>query len=83
MKNVSVNQTFRGHFVYLLQNVEYLLPVEFRRTYVFRPSVSEEKSNCKKLMTDGRLYVFRAPGLTSGLQGSVNVYRGALLLVSQ
>ena len=25
----------------------------------------------------------RAPGLTSGLQGSVNVYRGALLLVSQ
>ena len=26
---------------------------------------------------------FRAPGLTSGLQGSVNVHRGALLLVSQ
>ena len=25
----------------------------------------------------------RAPGLTSGLQGSVNVYRGALLLVPQ
>ena len=25
----------------------------------------------------------RAPGLTSGLQGSVNVHRGALLLVSQ
>ena len=26
---------------------------------------------------------FRAPGLTSGLQGSVNVHRGALLLVPQ
>ena len=25
----------------------------------------------------------RAPGLTSGLQGSVNVHRGALLLVPQ
>ena len=25
----------------------------------------------------------RAPGLTSGFQGSVNVYRGALLLVPQ
>ena len=25
----------------------------------------------------------RAPGLTSGLQGSVNVYRSALLFVSQ
>ena len=25
----------------------------------------------------------RAPGLTSGLQGSVNVHRGALLLVTQ
>ena len=25
----------------------------------------------------------RAPGLTSGLQGSVNVHRGALLFVSQ
>ena len=25
----------------------------------------------------------RAPGLTSGLQGSVNAHRGALLLVSQ
>ena len=25
----------------------------------------------------------RAPGLTSGFQGSVNVHRGALLLVSQ
>ena len=25
----------------------------------------------------------RAPGLTSGLQGSVNVHRGALLLVLQ
>ena len=25
----------------------------------------------------------RAPGLTSGLQGSVNIHRGALLLVSQ
>ena len=25
----------------------------------------------------------RAPGLTSGLQGSVNLYRGALLLVAQ
>ena len=25
----------------------------------------------------------RAPGLTSGLQGSVNVHRGALVLVSQ
>ena len=26
---------------------------------------------------------FRAPGLTSGLQGSVNVHRGAYLLVPQ
>ena len=26
---------------------------------------------------------FRAPGLTFGLQGSVNVHRGALLLVPQ
>ena len=26
---------------------------------------------------------FWAPGLTSGLQGSVNVHRGALLLVTQ
>ena len=25
----------------------------------------------------------RVPGLTSGLQGSVNVHRGALLLVTQ
>ena len=25
----------------------------------------------------------RAPGLTSGLQGSVNIHRGALLLVPQ
>ena len=25
----------------------------------------------------------RAPGITSGLQGSVNVHRGALLLVPQ
>ena len=25
----------------------------------------------------------RAPGLTSGLQGSINVHRGALLLVPQ
>ena len=28
-------------------------------------------------------YSSRAPGLTSGLQGSINVHRGALLLVSQ
>ena len=28
-------------------------------------------------------YSSRAPGLTSGLQGSVNLHRGALLLVSQ
>ena len=30
-----------------------------------------------------KLYSSRAPGLTSGLQGSVNVHRGALLLVPQ
>ena len=31
----------------------------------------------------GDAYSSRAPGLTSGLQGSVNVHRGALLLVTQ
>ena len=31
----------------------------------------------------GDAYSSRAPGLTSGLQGSVNVHRGALLLVPQ
>ena len=31
----------------------------------------------------GDAYSSRAPGLTSGLQGSVNVHRGALLLVQQ
>ena len=31
----------------------------------------------------GDAYSSRAPGLTSGLQGSVNIHRGALLLVPQ
>ena len=31
----------------------------------------------------GDAYSSRAPGLTSGLQGFVNVHRGALLLVPQ
>ena len=31
----------------------------------------------------GDAHSSRAPGLTSGLQGSVNVHRGALLLVPQ
>ena len=31
----------------------------------------------------GDAYSSRAPGLTSSLQGSVNVHRGALLLVPQ
>ena len=31
----------------------------------------------------GDAYSSRAPGLTSGLKGSVNVHRGALLLVPQ
>ena len=36
-----------------------------------------------KFVQAGDVESFRAPGLTSGLQGSVSVHRGALLLVPQ
>ena len=60
-----------------------------------RPGAREESASPAWLAAPSRAFMAgaasqagdadssRAPGLTSGLQGSVNVHRGALLLVPQ
>ena len=63
---------------------------EFKKEKAHRVAyMVAHKVTCDDIQrTDGNEMILdadssRAPGLTSGLQGSVNVHRGALLLVPQ
>ena len=65
-----------GHFLYSVSPH----PVSSLHIYTFVVSRAFMAGAASKA---GDADSSRAPGLTSGLQGSVNVYRGALLLVPQ
>ena len=73
---------------YFVQNIKYTCRLEFKRLHhVFIQdkvaNIVSQAFTVGVASNAGYADSSRAPGLTSGLQGSVNVHRGSLLLVLQ